>query len=183
MTERHGALVASTRSRMSVEEGEVRAVIGPNGAGKTTLFQLVTGVVKPTAGGAIFDGPHDRRPGKPPDLPAAASRTFQITALFPEMTARENAGWRPRPAIRDAGSRSAAPRSSRRPKGGRCSAGAARPRRIADRPARCSSPRRPAPARGRHGAGAAAAGAAARRADAGLSVEETGQAVETLAAS
>ena len=70
--------------------GEIRAVIGPNGAGKTTLFHLITGVVKPTVGSVRFAGEDIT------GLPAHAicqrglSRTFQLTSLFPEMTAREN---------------------------------------------------------------------------------------------
>ena len=91
LTRRYGALVAVDNVSMQVEEGEVRAVIGPNGAGKTTLFHLVTGVVKPSSGEVRFDG-------KPiTGLPAHAicqcglSRTFQLTSLFPEMSARENA--------------------------------------------------------------------------------------------
>ena len=35
---------------LEVREGEFLAVIGPNGAGKTTLFNLISGLVRPTAG-------------------------------------------------------------------------------------------------------------------------------------
>ena len=91
VTRRFGALVAVDRVDMRVEEGEVRAVIGPNGAGKTTLFNLVTGAVKPTAGRILFAG------APITGLPAhkichrGISRTFQLTSLFPKMSARENA--------------------------------------------------------------------------------------------
>jgi branched-chain amino acid transport system ATP-binding protein len=91
LTKRYGALVAVDQVTMQVADGEVRAVIGPNGAGKTTLFHLVTGVVKPTAGTVRFAGEDIT------GLPAHAvcqrglSRTFQLTSLFPEMNARENA--------------------------------------------------------------------------------------------
>jgi branched-chain amino acid transport system ATP-binding protein len=91
LTKRYGGITAVDQVTMRVEPGEVRAVIGPNGAGKTSLFHLITGVVKPTEGTVVFDG-HDV--GR---LPAqircqrGMSRTFQITALFPEMPARENA--------------------------------------------------------------------------------------------
>ena len=77
---------------MRVEAGEVRAVIGPNGAGKTTLFNVITGTVQADRG---------QRSGSPARRSPACramqicrrgiSRTFQITALFPEMSARENA--------------------------------------------------------------------------------------------
>jgi branched-chain amino acid transport system ATP-binding protein len=91
LTRRYGALVAVDSVSMQVSDGEIRAIIGPNGAGKTTLFHLITGIVKPTAGRVRFAG--DDITG----LPAYAicqrglSRTFQLTSLFPEMTARENA--------------------------------------------------------------------------------------------
>ena len=90
LTKRYGALVAVDNVSMRVADGEIRAVIGPNGAGKTTLFHLVTGVVPPTAGSVRFAGEEIT------GLPAHAvcqrglSRTFQLTSLFPEMTAREN---------------------------------------------------------------------------------------------
>jgi branched-chain amino acid transport system ATP-binding protein len=90
LTKRYGGIVAVDRVSMRVEAGEVRAVIGPNGAGKTSLFHLITGVVKATEGAVRFGG-HDMS-----SLPAHArcqrgmSRTFQITALFPEMSARDN---------------------------------------------------------------------------------------------
>ena len=91
LSRRYGALVAVDDVSMRVGDGEIRAIIGPNGAGKTTLFHLITGIVKPSAGRVRFAG--DDITG----LPAHAicqlglSRTFQLTSVFPEMTARENA--------------------------------------------------------------------------------------------
>ena len=68
----------------------MRAVIGPNGAGKTTLFHLITGVVKATSGRVRFAG-HDIT-GRPRTeiCQRGLSRTFQLTSLFPEMSARDN---------------------------------------------------------------------------------------------
>ena len=91
LTKRYGALVAVDNVSMRVAEGEVRAVIGPNGAGKTTLFHLITGVVPPSSGRVQFAG------SEITGLPAhvicqrGLSRTFQLTSLFPQMSARENA--------------------------------------------------------------------------------------------
>jgi branched-chain amino acid transport system ATP-binding protein len=91
LTRRFGGIIAVDRVTMRVEAGEVRAVIGPNGAGKSTLFNLITGVVVPSEGSVRFDG--DALTGLSPYsiCQRGISRTFQITALFPEMTARENA--------------------------------------------------------------------------------------------
>ena len=91
LTRRFGGIIAVDDVSMRVAEGEVRAVIGPNGAGKSTLFHLITGVLKPSAGEIRFAG--ERLTGLPGHVVCqrGVSRTFQLTALFPEMTARENA--------------------------------------------------------------------------------------------
>ena len=91
MTRRFGGIVAVDDVSMRVAEGEVRAVIGPNGAGKSTLFHLITGVLKPTAGEVRFDDTRLTGLSAHEICQRGVSRTFQLTALFPEMTARENA--------------------------------------------------------------------------------------------
>ena len=90
LTKRYGGIVAVDNVTMSVEPGEVRAVIGPNGAGKTSLFHLITGVVKATEGDVIFDGERITTMPAFGRCQLGMSRTFQLTALFPEMSAREN---------------------------------------------------------------------------------------------
>jgi len=40
----------------TVNAGEMIGVIGPNGAGKTTLFNLISGVLRPTAGSIALNG-------------------------------------------------------------------------------------------------------------------------------
>jgi branched-chain amino acid transport system ATP-binding protein len=91
LTRRFGGIIAVDCVTMRVEPGEVRAVIGPNGAGKSTLFNLITGVVAASEGTVRFD--NEQLTGLSPYsiCQRGISRTFQITALFPEMTARENA--------------------------------------------------------------------------------------------
>ncbi len=90
LTKRYGALIAVDNVDMQVSSGEIRAIIGPNGAGKTTLFHLITGIVKPTVGHVRFAG--EEITGLPAHTicQRGLSRTFQLTSLFPEMTAREN---------------------------------------------------------------------------------------------
>jgi branched-chain amino acid transport system ATP-binding protein len=90
LTKRFGGLIAVNQVTMQVEAGEVRAVIGPNGAGKTSLFHLITGVLRPTSGDVRFDGQSLSGLSSYRVCQAGLSRTFQLTALFPEMTAREN---------------------------------------------------------------------------------------------
>ena len=91
LTRRFGGIIAVDHVTMQVEPGEVRAVIGPNGAGKSTLFNLITGVVKPTEGSVRFDGQAVTGLSPYTICQRGISRTFQITALFAEMTVRENA--------------------------------------------------------------------------------------------
>nr|HEV8010395.1 ATP-binding cassette domain-containing protein [Bradyrhizobium sp.] len=51
-----GGLKAISDVSLTVATGEICSVIGPNGAGKTTLFNLISGVLRPSAGRILFDG-------------------------------------------------------------------------------------------------------------------------------
>jgi branched-chain amino acid transport system ATP-binding protein len=87
---RFGALQAVNDVDMAVEPGELRAIIGPNGAGKTTFFHLLSGVVRPTSGQVRFRGEDISALSAPARCRRGLSRTFQITSVFPELTALEN---------------------------------------------------------------------------------------------
>ncbi len=75
---------------LQVRPGQIKGLIGPNGAGKTTLFNLITGVLRPTAGDIRLDG--RSIVGLPPYRIAALgiARTFQNIQLFPGMTVLEH---------------------------------------------------------------------------------------------
>ncbi|HML14026.1 MAG TPA: ABC transporter ATP-binding protein [Xanthobacteraceae bacterium] len=90
LSRRFGGLVAVDAVDLAVEPGEVRAVIGPNGAGKSTLFNVITGVLAPSDGEIYFAG--ERITGLPVHrvIQKGVARTFQLTHLFPALTAREN---------------------------------------------------------------------------------------------
>jgi branched-chain amino acid transport system ATP-binding protein len=90
LTRRFGALVAVDDVDMTLEPGEIRAIIGPNGAGKSTFFNLVTAVLRPDAGRVIFGGADIT--GLPVHQVAqlGIARTFQQCHVFPGLTAREN---------------------------------------------------------------------------------------------
>ncbi len=90
LTRRFGGLVAVNQVSFSVKEGEIFGLIGPNGAGKTTLFNLVTGLIPPTAGQMIFDGvPLGQQ--QPHQIAAVGiARTFQNIRLFKDLSAQEN---------------------------------------------------------------------------------------------
>lgn len=75
---------------MNVAAGELRAIIGPNGAGKTTFFNLVSGFLSPSSGRILFDGKDITRLSAERRVWRGMARTFQITEIFPELTASEN---------------------------------------------------------------------------------------------
>ena len=75
---------------LDVAEGERHALIGPNGAGKSTLFNLISGLLPPTAGSVVLRG--RTISGLPPHRinRLGLSRSFQITNIFHRMSVFEN---------------------------------------------------------------------------------------------
>ena len=65
-------------------------MIGPNGAGKTTLINLLTGVLKPTAGQVLLRGRDVTHLASSARVRMGLSRTFQINQLFPDLTPTES---------------------------------------------------------------------------------------------
>ena len=92
LEKRFGGIVATNNVNLSVEKGARHALIGPNGAGKTTFINLLTGVLKPSAGRITLEGqditdtsPHER-------VRLGMARTFQINQLFLDLTPLESVG-------------------------------------------------------------------------------------------
>jgi branched-chain amino acid transport system ATP-binding protein len=75
---------------LAVPQGEMLGVIGPNGAGKTTLFNLVSGVMRPTAGRITLDGRDVTGDSVDRRARAGLGRSFQTSNLFAGLTAHEN---------------------------------------------------------------------------------------------
>ncbi|MGE3989475.1 ABC transporter ATP-binding protein [Pseudorhodoplanes sp.] len=85
-----GGLTVAKDINLSIEPGERVALIGPNGAGKTTLVNLITGLLSPSSGRVSLDGADITGQSTPARARLGLIRTFQVTRLFPEMTAREH---------------------------------------------------------------------------------------------
>jgi branched-chain amino acid transport system ATP-binding protein len=75
---------------LRVARGTIHALIGPNGAGKTTCFNLLTKFLSPTKGRILYKG-SDITALPPADVARLGLvRSFQISAVFPHLTVREN---------------------------------------------------------------------------------------------
>nr|WP_109473774.1 ABC transporter ATP-binding protein [Ornithinimicrobium cavernae] len=74
----------------TVPTGQIVGVIGPNGAGKTTLFNLVSGVLRPTAGTVLLDGRDVTGRSVTQRAVAGLGRTFQTSSVFPALSVEEN---------------------------------------------------------------------------------------------
>jgi branched-chain amino acid transport system ATP-binding protein len=92
LVKQFGGIVATNDVTLSVEKGARHALIGPNGAGKTTIINMLTGVLRPTAGTILLEGrditglePHKR-------VQLGIARTFQINQLFADLTPIETIG-------------------------------------------------------------------------------------------
>ncbi|MEN4966790.1 ABC transporter ATP-binding protein [Brucella intermedia] len=85
-----GGFAAVSDVNLKVRTGSIHALIGPNGAGKTTCFNLLTRFLSVTTGRIVYDG-RDITATKPADVARLGLvRSFQISAVFPHLTALEN---------------------------------------------------------------------------------------------
>ena len=90
LTKRFGGFTAVNDVHLEVRRGTIHALIGPNGAGKTTCFNLLTKFVQPTSGSIRFKG-RDITGMRAADIARQGLvRSFQISAVFPRLTALEN---------------------------------------------------------------------------------------------
>ena len=85
-----GGLAALGGVDLTVKPGEILGLIGPNGAGKTTLFNVISGVLPPSAGRIVYEGTDITRWSLHRIARHGLVRTFQQTELFIEMTVFEN---------------------------------------------------------------------------------------------
>lgn len=90
LTIRFGGHVAVNAVSCAFQPGTLTAIVGPNGAGKTTYFNLISGQLKATSGSVWLGGRDLSRLGVPARTHAGLGRAFQLTNLFPNLTALEN---------------------------------------------------------------------------------------------
>jgi ABC-2 type transport system ATP-binding protein len=90
LSRRFGTADAVRDLTFSVGEGELFGLLGPNGAGKTTTLKMLTGLLRPTAGSARVAGLDVVRERR--RMLAAIGVVFELPALYPRLTVRENLG-------------------------------------------------------------------------------------------
>jgi ABC-2 type transport system ATP-binding protein len=83
-----GELTAVGGVTFDVHPGEIFAFLGPNGAGKTTTIQMLTTLLRPTAGTITIDGLDPA--SRPLEVRKRFGIVFQDPSLDHELTAYEN---------------------------------------------------------------------------------------------
>lgn len=90
LTREFSGFVAVSGVNLRVRTGSIHALIGPNGAGKTTLFNMVSKFLEPTAGAITFKSRDITRLSPSAVARLGLVRSFQISAVFPNLTVLEN---------------------------------------------------------------------------------------------
>lgn len=90
LTVRFGGHVAVDNVSCAFHAGELTAIVGPNGAGKTTYFNLISGQIPASSGTVQMMGEDISRASVAERCRKGLGRAFQLTSLFPDLTALEN---------------------------------------------------------------------------------------------
>src|SRR5436190_13031197 len=75
---------------LTVAAGECVSLVGPSGGGKTTLLRLAAGLEEPTAGRVLLGG---RVVAEIPPGERGVAMAFQVPALYPHLSVRQNLGF------------------------------------------------------------------------------------------
>ena len=90
LTIRFGGHVAVNDVSCRFTPGTLTSIVGPNGAGKTTYFNLISGQLRATSGQVIVEGEDITGLAPSARTKRGLGRAFQLTNLFPQLTALEN---------------------------------------------------------------------------------------------
>ena len=86
----YGDVLVLKEVSLDVQDKELVAVIGANGAGKTTFVNMITGHLKPSKGGILFEDKDITGLPSRVITRLGISRSFQVAQVFPTMTVIEN---------------------------------------------------------------------------------------------
>jgi ABC-type uncharacterized transport system ATPase subunit len=87
---RFGGVVAVAGVSLAVAASGVTCIVGPNGAGKSTLFNLLSGIVRPTAGRVLLAGEDVTGRRVEAFARLGIARKFQTPSVFERLTAVDN---------------------------------------------------------------------------------------------
>jgi branched-chain amino acid transport system ATP-binding protein len=90
LVKQFAGFVAVNGVSLGVRRGTIHALIGPNGAGKTTVFNLLTRFLPVTRGEIRLRGEDISRLRAAEVARRGMVRSFQVSAVFPALTALEN---------------------------------------------------------------------------------------------
>ena len=88
VSKHYGPFKALEGVSLQIREGDFVSVVGPNGAGKSTLVNVLTGLLKPTAGSVTFCGENIAGVGPVELGRRGMARAFQLVSVFPDLTVR-----------------------------------------------------------------------------------------------
>jgi branched-chain amino acid transport system ATP-binding protein len=89
LSKSYGPFRALDDVSIALHADELVSIVGPNGAGKTTLVNLLTGLMKPSAGEVFFNGRSIAGLGPVALAEHGLARAFQLIQLFPQLTVAE----------------------------------------------------------------------------------------------
>jgi branched-chain amino acid transport system ATP-binding protein len=90
LTIRFGGHAAVDGVSCAFQPGTLTSIVGPNGAGKTTYFNLISGQLPATSGRVKLNGEDITSYAAPRRTRLGLGRAFQLTNLFPNLSALEN---------------------------------------------------------------------------------------------
>ncbi|MBS3849734.1 ABC transporter ATP-binding protein [Devosia sp. J2-20] len=90
LTKRFSGFTAVDSVDLDIKRGTIHALIGPNGAGKTTCFNLLTKFLQPSAGKITLNDRDITRLSAADISRRGLVRSFQISAVFPQLSVLEN---------------------------------------------------------------------------------------------
>jgi branched-chain amino acid transport system ATP-binding protein len=85
----YGEFCALDDVSLAIGAGEFVSIIGPNGAGKSTLINVLTGVLRPSAGTVRLNDRDITGIGPVRLARLGMARSFQLVQIFPDLTVME----------------------------------------------------------------------------------------------
>ena len=90
LSKRFGGFLAVNQVSFTARQGEIVGLIGPNGSGKSTTFNLIAGMLRPSAGSIRFEGADIGGLAAHAICRRGIARTFQIPKPFHKLSLIEN---------------------------------------------------------------------------------------------